>query len=99
MAASWEHSVPFPGAQRAGGRGWRGPWVLFGGRAVRIPSAGRLSRRPLGQGNKAPFSSEKGVGPLVCSYALRGNRCWRAGHSGCLAMRGPASPAPASISS
>jgi hypothetical protein len=56
-AASWERSVPFPGAQRASGRGQRGPWVLFGVRAVRIPSAGRLSRRPLGQGNKAPFSS------------------------------------------
>lgn len=48
---------PFPGAQRAGGRGRRGPRVLFGRRAVRIPSARRLSRRPLGQGNKAPFSS------------------------------------------
>lgn len=56
-AASWERSVPFPGAQQAGGRGPRGPRVLFGCWAVRIPSAGRLSRRPLGQGNKAPFSS------------------------------------------
>ena len=57
MAASWEHSVPFPGAQQASRRGQRGLRVLFGCWAVRIPSAGRLSRRPLGQGNKAPFSS------------------------------------------
>lgn len=38
-----------------GGRGGRGFCLAAG--AVRIPSAGRLSRRPLGQGNKAPFSS------------------------------------------
>lgn len=46
----------FPRGSRARGRGPRAR-VLFGGGAVRIPSARPLSRRPLGQGNKAPFSS------------------------------------------
>lgn len=58
VAASWEGSIPFPRGsvgQREGAAGARG--VLFGRWAVRIPSARRLSRRPLGQGNKAPFSN------------------------------------------
>lgn len=70
----WEHGVPFPGAQQAGRRAAGGCGFCLAAGPLGFPAPGGSHARPLGQGNKAPFSSGEERQPLVCGYVLHRNR-------------------------
>lgn len=77
----------------AGGDGG-GSGFCLAARPLGFPEPGGSHAGRLGKVTKPLSPAEKGVRPLVCSYALHGNRHWHAGHSGCLAMRGVCGPPP-----
>lgn len=96
----WEPRGSFLGKQHPLSQGLSGPAGGGGGGhgfclavgPLGFPAPGGSHAGRLGKVTKPLSPTEKGVRPLVHSYALHGNRHWRADHSGCLAMRGPTGP-------
>lgn len=94
----WEPHGSLLGTQCAfprGSVGWRegaaGRRFCLAAGPLGFPARGGSHAGLLGKVTKPLSPAEKGLRPLVCSYALHGNRRG-AGHSGCLAMRGSRPP-------